>query len=94
VPKGTVVVSNLYSINMDPTYWDQPHAFRPERFLDSQVNCVRVAQDVLNTVVFYFSYFGYFGYFHFQKDHFRLLSLKNRTIIKNSHLQGKKSDNG
>jgi cytochrome P450 len=34
VPEGTMVLVNLHSINMDPDTWQEPHQFRPERFLD------------------------------------------------------------
>ncbi|XP_018009634.1 cytochrome P450 2L1 [Hyalella azteca] len=34
IPKGTVVTVANYSIHHDPRYWDDPHKFYPERFLD------------------------------------------------------------
>uniref|UniRef100_A0A2P2I2W4 Cytochrome P450 2L1-like n=1 Tax=Hirondellea gigas TaxID=1518452 RepID=A0A2P2I2W4_9CRUS len=34
IPKGTVVVNSNYAIHFDPQYWDQPHNFSPERFID------------------------------------------------------------
>ncbi|XP_038077368.1 cytochrome P450 2J6-like isoform X2 [Patiria miniata] len=34
VPKGTILVSNLWYDHFDPTIWEDPTAFRPERFLD------------------------------------------------------------
>lgn len=33
IPKGTIILASLYSIHMDPEYWKDPLAFRPERFL-------------------------------------------------------------
>lgn len=36
IPKGTVIVPNLWSVHRDTTVWDQPNDFNPERFLDEQ----------------------------------------------------------
>ena len=33
IPAGTVVFANLYSTGWDPEIWDEPAAFKPERFL-------------------------------------------------------------
>ena len=35
IPKGTIVVSNLYSSLMDSKHWDQPNKFNPARFIDA-----------------------------------------------------------
>lgn len=32
VPKGTIVVVNVWAISRDPRYWDDPDRFIPERF--------------------------------------------------------------
>jgi fatty-acid peroxygenase len=37
-PKGTWVLLDLYGTNHDPRIWDEPHAFRPERFRDWNEN--------------------------------------------------------
>lgn len=34
IPKNTIALVSLYSMNMDEEYWCDPHAFRPERFLN------------------------------------------------------------
>jgi len=30
------VIANLYSAHMDPKEWDEPHSFKPNRFLNDQ----------------------------------------------------------
>ncbi|XP_062052435.1 vitamin D 25-hydroxylase isoform X3 [Lepus europaeus] len=35
IPKGTTVITNLYSVHFDEKYWRDPDVFYPERFLDS-----------------------------------------------------------
>lgn len=37
VPKGTQVFVNAWAIGRDPEYWDDPLAFKPERFINSSV---------------------------------------------------------
>ncbi|XP_049620735.1 steroid 21-hydroxylase [Suncus etruscus] len=34
IPKGMVIITNLQGALLDSTVWEQPHEFRPERFLD------------------------------------------------------------
>nr|CAD7569362.1 unnamed protein product [Timema californicum] len=36
IPKGTMVVPNLWAAHMDPEFWGDPENFRPDRFLDEQ----------------------------------------------------------
>ncbi|XP_034254635.1 probable cytochrome P450 305a1 [Thrips palmi] len=36
IPQGTVVLINTHSIHHDRKYWKDPHAFRPERFLNAK----------------------------------------------------------
>lgn len=35
VAKGTTLVFNSYAVMRDPDYWEDPHKFKPERFLAS-----------------------------------------------------------
>ena len=34
IPEGSVVVANLWAVHHDPDLWEEPHEFKPERFLD------------------------------------------------------------
>ncbi|XP_072039152.1 cytochrome P450 2J4-like [Amphiura filiformis] len=36
IPKGTIITSNLYSVTRDPSVFDEPDVFNPERFLDEE----------------------------------------------------------
>ena len=40
IPKGTTLLTNLWSLHHDPAIWDDPDSFRPERFLDEDGNFV------------------------------------------------------
>ncbi|CAG5856513.1 unnamed protein product, partial [Menidia menidia] len=41
IPKGTMVITNIYSVHFDEKYWNDPGVFEPQRFLDSSGNFVR-----------------------------------------------------
>nr|XP_046165612.1 cytochrome P450 2U1-like [Oncorhynchus gorbuscha] len=41
IPKGTVIIPNLWSVHRDPTVWEEPDDFNPSRFLDDQGNLLR-----------------------------------------------------
>ncbi|KAL2349513.1 hypothetical protein Fmac_003513 [Flemingia macrophylla] len=38
VKRGTQTIVNVWAIGRDPSYWDQPLEFQPERFLNSSIN--------------------------------------------------------
>jgi steroid 17alpha-monooxygenase/17alpha-hydroxyprogesterone aldolase len=40
IPKGTTVLTNLWSLHHDPEIWDDPNEFRPRRFLNEGGNFV------------------------------------------------------
>jgi cytochrome P450 len=37
LPAGTIVLVNAYALHMDPALFPQPRAFRPERFLEDEI---------------------------------------------------------
>ncbi|KAG0434422.1 hypothetical protein HPB47_019120 [Ixodes persulcatus] len=36
IPKGTVVIANLWAVHMDPKLWTKPDEFDPRRFMDEE----------------------------------------------------------
>lgn len=41
IPKGTVILPNLWSVHRDPTVWDDPDSFNPTRFLNDEGKLLR-----------------------------------------------------
>ncbi|XP_022080018.1 cytochrome P450 2J6-like [Acanthaster planci] len=41
IPKGSLIVANMWSVHHDPVEWPNPSEFRPERFLDDEGKLVR-----------------------------------------------------
>lgn len=81
IPKGTIVLPSLYSIHMDPKYWKDPLAFRPERFLD---NNKRIAADEK-----FFAPFGY-GVYYYQrclKHNVNMLSVESLLLTTDNNFQ-------
>ena len=44
IPKGTMIIPNLWSANRDPSIWKDPDIFKPERFLDEHNHVVDAKQ--------------------------------------------------
>ena len=41
IPKGSVVMPNIYCIHRDPELWDEPTRFNPDRWLDADNKIIR-----------------------------------------------------
>ncbi|XP_023372804.1 cytochrome P450 2U1 isoform X2 [Otolemur garnettii] len=41
IPKGTMILPNLWSVHRDPAIWEKPEDFYPNRFLDDQGQLIK-----------------------------------------------------
>ncbi|NXT91927.1 CP2U1 protein, partial [Anhinga rufa] len=41
IPKGSVIVPNLWSVHRDPNIWEKPDEFQPSRFLDENGQIIK-----------------------------------------------------
>lgn len=41
IPKGSVIVPNLWSVHRDPNVWEKPDEFQPSRFLDENGQLIK-----------------------------------------------------
>ena len=46
IPKGSIVVPNLWAVHHDPDIWDEPDKFKPERFLDAN-GCLQEREELI-----------------------------------------------
>ncbi|XP_072014455.1 cytochrome P450 2J3-like [Amphiura filiformis] len=47
IPKGSVMQNNLHSATRDASVWEEPDAFKPERFLDDKGQVVKPSQHIV-----------------------------------------------
>ena len=47
IPKDTLISSNLYSATHDPSIWEDPDNFKPERFLDDKGQVMKIPEQIV-----------------------------------------------
>ena len=47
IPKDSVIISSLDSVQMSETIWGDPAHFRPERFLDNHGNMKKQTEELI-----------------------------------------------
>jgi cytochrome P450 len=43
IPKGAVLISSMAAMHMNPEFYDEPHIFNPDRFLNNTQKMARAA---------------------------------------------------
>ena len=51
IPKGAIIVGNLYNMHHDERIWNEPWKFSPERFLDENGQILPLSHPVRNSMV-------------------------------------------
>ncbi|KAH6926449.1 hypothetical protein HPB50_018709 [Hyalomma asiaticum] len=47
IPKGTTIVPNFWAVHNDPTLWEEPSTFRPERYLSEDGKMMKLKPEYL-----------------------------------------------
>ena len=47
IPKDTLITSHLYSATRDPSIWEDPDDFKPDRFLDDKGQVMKIPEQIV-----------------------------------------------